>query len=476
MSESLKNKAFVGVGWSAIERFSVQGVQFILQILLARLLLPSDYGIIAMLAIFLQVAQVFVDSGFANALIKKQDCTEDDFSTVFYYNLFIAVVIYILFFFFSPIVADFYKIPIITDVMRFVSLIIVLNAFCIVQRTKLVKTIDFRSQTIISLGSVLLSGCLGLYLAYNGYGVWALCWQTVANGIFQNILLYAYVRWLPSLKFSKKSFNEMFGFGSKILGASIISVIYNNLYTIVIGKKFQAIELGYYSRADQFAKFPSSNIGNIIARVMFPVLSLIKNEDDKLRVAYRKVIRNSSFIIFPLMVGLAALADPIIRVLLTEKWLGVVVLLQIICLSYMWDHLSLLNLNLLYVKGRSDLVLKLEIVKKSIAVLILVLSIPYGIEVMCWGLVLYSLIAFYLNAFYTKKLLALSFLQQLKDVMPFFVASLVMGGCMSVALIILRNTYTQLVAGMIIGFISYTLISVVFFKSVMFDIISLVRK
>lgn len=474
MTDTLKTKTINGISWSAIERFITQGTSFLIQLVLARLLMPSDYGIIALLAIFLQIAQVFIDSGFANALIKKQNCSEKDFSTVFYYNLAISIIIYLLFFSFSPIVAQFYGIPELTNVMRFVSLVVILNALSIVQRTKLIKAIDFKSQTLVSLGSVLLSGGLGLYLAYQGAGVWALCWQTIANGFFQNIFLFSIVKWFPSLTFSRNSFIEMFGFGSKILGASIISVVYSNLYTVVIGKMFQTVELGLFSRAEQFAKFPSSNVGNIIARVMFPVLSRIQDDDEKLCIAYRKIIRCSSFFIFPLMMGLAALASPFVMVILTEKWLGVVTLLQIVCLSYMWDHLSLLNLNVLYVKGRSDLVFKLEVIKKSIAMVILVVTIPYGLVVMCWGLVMYSLIAFYLNSYYTKKLLALSFFKQLNDVTPYFIASLTMGGCVLLFLHMVDNVYIQLFAGILVGIIIYFLLSLFFFKFTLVEIKSLI--
>ena len=476
MTDTLKSKTIKGIAWSAVERFSTQGASFLIQLLLARLLMPSDYGIIAMLAIFIQIAQVFIDSGFANALIKKQNCTEEDYSTVFHYNLAISITIYFLFFSFSPIVARFYGIPEIVNVMRFISLVVILNALCIVQRTILIKAIDFKSLSMASIGSVLLSGGLGIYMAYQGLGVWALCWQTISNAFFQNVFLFFIVKWFPSFTFSKNSFIEMFGFGSKILGASIISVIYSNLYTIVIGKMFQAVELGYYSRAEQLAKFPSSNIGNILARVMFPILSRIQDEDEKLCIAYRKIIRCSSFLIFPLMVGLAAIAAPFVTVILTEKWLGVVSLLQIVCLSYMWDHLSLLNLNILYVKGRSDLVFKLEILKKSIAVLIMVVTIPYGLVVMCWGLVAYSLVAFYLNAYYTKKLLSLSFFKQLEDITPYFIASLIMGGCVLLFLHIVDNVYIQLIVGFFIGITTYFLISLLFFKFTLIEIRSLILR
>jgi len=476
MASSLKNQAFKGIGWNTVERFSVQGAQFLLQVILARLLLPSDYGLIAMVAIFLQIAQVFVDSGFANALIQKKNCTDVDYSTVFYYNLVVSIGIYFLFFIISPLVADFYKIPELKSVMRVVSLTVIINALTIVQRTILVKNIDFKTQSKVSFLCVIVSGIVGIFMAYNGFGVWALCCQSILNRSLQVVLFYCYVKWLPQCVFSVQSFKEFFGYGSKILLASIISVIYNNLYTIVIGKKFSARDLGFFSRADQFAVFPSSNIGGIISKVSFPVLSKIQDDDIKLRVAYRKFIRYSSFLIFPLMLGLASLSEPLIMVVLGEKWKGVVALLQIMCLGSMWDHLSSLNLNLLYVKGKTTIVLKLEIIKKTIAIIILVVSIPFGIKVMCCGRVLYSLIAFYLNTYYTKTTINLSFLRQILDVMPYAFAAVINGILVFFASKLFSNNILSLLIGSLIGIAFYTGVTLIFFKDVKNEAYALAKK
>jgi len=456
MAESLKKQAFVGVGWNALGRFSTQGVSFILQIILARLLSPSDYGIIAMLGIFLQVAAVFVDSGFGKALVQKQNCEEKDYSTVFFYNLAVALGVYAILFVIAPFVARFYEVDLLTDVMRVASLVVIINALSIVQRAKLEKRIDFKSQSIVHFTSSLLSGLAGIAMAYYGFGVWALCGQSLLNSLFQLLLFYYFVRWKPAFVFSKQSFHEMFSFGSKILVASIISVIYKNLYTIVIGKRFNSKDLGYYSRADQFAIFPSTNIGAIISGVAYPTLSKIQDNDDKLRFAYRKIIRYSTFIIFPLMIGLAAVAAPFILALLGAKWAEAIPYLQILCFALMWDHLSSLNLNLLYVKGRSDLVLKLEIIKKTIAVLILFASIPFGIIVMCWGRVLYDITAFVINTYYTKRLIGLSFWQQLMDFLPYLVLSLCMGGIVYYLSSILPvKPVWNLIIGLLLGGVIY---------------------
>lgn len=476
MANSLKEQAVKGTGWSAIERFATQGISFLIQLVLARLLMPEDYGVIAMLAIFLQIAQVFIDSGFANALINKLDCSEIDYSTVFYYNLAVAVIIYLILFISAPFVARFYEVHILANVMRVISITLVINALCIVQRTILVKRLDFKSQTIVSILSVVVSGAFGIYLAYKGFGVWALCAQTILNSLFQFILLTFYVRWRPLLVFSYKSFNDMFGYGSKLLGASLISVVYSNLYTIVIGKRFSSETLGYYSRADQFVKFPSTNIAAIISKVSLPVLSLIQNETEKLTYAYRQVIKYSSYVIFPLMIGLIAVAKPFIIVVLSEKWAGVIPIMQILCLGFMVDHLSLLNLNLLYVKGRTDLVLKLEIIKKAIAITILFATLPFGVITMCWGKVTYDFIAVLINSYYTKKLINLSIVRQYLDILPYFIASLIMFGVVIFINHFIENYTLQLFVGVVSGGLFYALVSLLFFRVEVKDLMSMVWK
>lgn len=479
MAESLKKQTFVGVGWSAVERFSVQGAQFFIQIVLARLLVPSDYGIIAMLAIFLQIAQVFVDCGFANALVQKQQCTTSDYSTVFFFNLGVSVTIYLFFYIIAPYVAVFYEIEEITIVMRVIALVVIFNSLSIVQRTILVKKVDFKSQSIVTFCATIVSGIIGIYFAYNGYGVWALCYQQLINSFLQIVLYYPFVRWRPSFVFSKDSFSDFFGFGSKILIARLISVIYKNLYTLTIGKKYNSEDLGFFSRAEQFAIFPSANIGGIISRVSYPIFSKIQDDDQKLTKAYREIICYSSFLIFPLMFGLASLANPFIEIMLGTKWLPVVPILQILCLDFIWDPISLLNLNLLYVKKRSDLVLKLEVLKKVIAIAILFLTLPYGIIVMCWGRVLYSFLAFYINTYYTQKIIGIGFLKQLFDVLPYLLVSFFMGLIVNIVATRVFSTVHpgfQLAIGILFGVLIYIVVTITFFNQTKNELIMLFKK
>lgn len=471
MSESLKNKTVKGIGWSAIERFSVQGVTFLVQIVLARLLAPSDYGIIAILVVFLQIAQVFIDSGFGNALIKKNDCTNEDYSTVFWYNLIVASFIYLLFFFTAPLIASFYNDEVLILVLRVISVTLILNALSIIHRTILVKKIDFKSQSKVTLSSSILSGILGIVLAKSGAGVWALVFQQISNSLFQFIAFVIVTKWRPKLLWSKNSFIFVFNFGSKLLTASLISVLYKNLYAIVIGKYFSPKELGFFSRAESFAMFPSNNISNIISRVSFPIFSQIQENNEKLLIAYRKLIKYSSFIIFPLMFGLLSVAHPLIIILLTEKWKPCVVLLQLLCVDWSLDHICLLNLNLLYVKGRTDLILKLEIVKKTIAVVILVVSIPFGLIGMCWGRIFYSIIAVILNTYYTQKIFNFGIIKQIADFGPIMLSSALMALFVYTSITILNGPYIQLAMGVVIGFCTYFLISFIFYRSIMNDML-----
>ena len=476
MSETIRGLASKGIVWSGIERFSIQGVHFLVQVILARLLTPDDYGLVGLLVVFINLAQTLVDSGFANALIQKQNCTDRDYSTVFIYNCAISIIVYFILFVSAPYIADFYKEEELTSVLRFLSIIVVLNSLSIIQRTRLIKKVDFQTQAKITLSSALLSGIIGIVLAYNGLGAWSLCWQQVSNSIIQFILFLLLLRWLPSLVFDLQSFKSLFKFGYKLVFASIINAIYKNLYTIVIGKKYTSESVGYYSRAEQFVVFPSANLGALIVRVIYPILSIVQNDNEKLKSIYRDSIKLSSYIIFPLMIGLLSLSEPLVLFLLTDKWIIMVPIMQILCLDWMLDHISMLNLNLLMVKGRTDLSLKLEIIKKVIAIVILFVTLPFGLIVMCWGRVLYSVLATYLNTIYTNKLISLSFLQQMRDIIPSMIASFAMGGIVYLSKAIFVSPFWQLIIGFIVGFLFYYVVSLLFFKDIIKKVMSLVKK
>ena len=455
VTDSLKQKTTKGLFWSSVERFSNQGVSFVFSIILARILAPSDFGIVAMIGIFFAVAQSFVDSGFSNALVRKTDRREEDLSTCFYFNIGVGIVAYIVLFLIAPFIADFYNQPILSPIIRITGLGVVLNSLCVVQQALFTIRIDFKSQAKVTLSATIISGIVGVVLAYLEYGVWALVWQGVVMSLVRMGLLWLMSKWRPKVGFSKDSFHYLFGYGSKLLASGLLDTIYNNIYPIVIGKFYSPAQLGNYSRALSFAQLPSSNITSILQRVTFPVLSSIQDDLPRLQINYRRLLKLSAFIVFPLMMGLAAVAFPLIRVVLTPKWEGCSLYLQIICFALLWYPIHAINLNLLQVKGRSDLFLRLEIIKKIVGVCIMCITIPLGITAMCIGMVVSSLISLFINTHYTGKLIYVGYIKQMRDLLPIFINSLIMGGIVYLCIQISDNDIVQLSLGIVVGLISY---------------------
>lgn len=414
----LKKQAVRGVWWSAVERFSVQGVQYLLGIIIARLLLPSDYGLVAMLTVFIAISQTFVDGGLANALIQKKNRTETDYSTVFCFNTALAVVLYLLLFAFAPLIASFFEQPELEQIAKIAGLVLIVNALGIIQQTKLTVELDFKRQAMASLAAVIVSGAIGIVMAYRGYGVWALVWQTLLNNVFRVMLLWVFSRWKPSLRFSRESFRGLFSFGSKILLSSLLHTVYVNLYTLVIGKKFSSAQLGFFNRASTLAQFPSTNFTNVIIRAIYPIQCRLQDDDEALRSSFIVYLRMACYIVFPMMTVLCAIAEPLTSVLLTDKWLPMVPYFQILCIAYMWDPVMKINHNMLNVKGRSDYFLKAEIIKKIVAVAILIVTIPLGITAMCAGLVGYAFADMGVIIAYTRKLTGIGYKKQAASILP----------------------------------------------------------
>lgn len=452
---SLKDKTVKGVIWSAVDRFSAQGIQFVFSILIARLLVPEDYGVVAMLGIFMAVSQTFIDSGFGTALIRKIDRTEEDFSTVFYFNIFVATLFYFALFFAAPAIANFYNTPLLESITKVVALNLIIGSLSGIHNAKLSIAIDFKSRAKISIASTLLTGAVGLWMAYAGYGVWALVVQNLFSSAIRTVLLWVIVKWYPKLVFSWKSFKELFSFGSKLLASALLDTLYNNIYTLVIGKVFSSSTLGVYSKANALAQFPSSNITSVLQGVTFPVLSTIQNEDDRLADAYKRFLKIAAFVVFPLMIGLSAVADPFIRLVLTDKWGGAIYLLQIMCFWMMWYPIHAINLNILQVKGRSDYFLKLEIIKKIQGVIVLCVTVPMGIVAMCYGSLISSVICLIWNTHYTKKLIGYGFFAQMKDLLPIILHALVMGLIVAIVVHFMPTLWLKLIVGVLTGIIYY---------------------
>lgn len=416
--KSLKQKTVSGTVWSALERFSGQGISFVIMVIMARILTPSDYGLVGMVLIFVHIAQSLVDSGFSQALIRKQDSDETDNSTTFYFNLVIGAVLYIAMWFLAPVISRFYDEPRLLWITRAICLGIPFISLSVVQRALLTVEVDFKTQTKASLISAVSAGATGISMAYTGLGVWSIVAYHIVLLGMNSLLLWVFSSWRPAWLFSWSSFRELFGFGYKIAFSGLLHTLYLNGFNMVVGKVFKAADLGFYTRGQQFVNFFSLNISNILQRVTYPVLCRFQNDDGQLSLKLVKMVRVSSMVVFPLMMGMVGVARPMIGMLLGEKWLFSATLMQILCFGYMWATVYSLNLNILLVKGRSDLFLRLEIVKKIFFIGVLCGMIPLGLEAMCWGIVINSFLEVLINSFYTRKLIGISIWAQLWQLLP----------------------------------------------------------
>ncbi len=474
--ENLRNKAKKGFIWNTVERLATNGIQFILTVVLARLLSPDDYGVLAMPAIFLAMAQVFMDSGFANALIRKPDLNEKDLSTAFYFNVLVGIGSYLILFLSSPLIADFFNTPILSKLLKVTALVVFLNSLGIVQQAVLTKNMDFKSQAVISTISAFVSGAIGVWLAYNGYGVWALVFQQVSAALLRVVLLWGYGRWKPLWVWSKESFGYLWNFGSKVIIIGLLDTIFNNVYAFVIGKKYNAKDLGNYTRAQQFADLPINNVNSIVQKVTFPLLSEIQDNDTRLSSIYFRLIEISSILVIPLMFGLAAMATPLIISLLGKEWEGCVLLFQILCIARIWTPLNAINVNLLQVKGRTDLLLKLEIAKKVVITIILGLTFYRGVVFLVGGFAVCTFIAFMINTFYTKRLIGVSLWKQLQAILPAIMISIVMMIAILFLNMMLINIYLMLVIDILLCIILYGMLVYLFRRETLKELISLVIK
>lgn len=456
---SLKKKTVHGVSWSVIDNIVSSGISFLVGIILARILSPVEFGILGMITVFIAVSNSIVDSGFSNALIRKTDAKDIDYNTVFYFNLILGFILYIILFFCAPAISNFFHEPLLIPVTRVMGTVLFINAFSIIQRTLLVKIVDFKTQTKISFIASIASGIVGIGMAVKGMGVWSLVGQQVSRQLLNTIFLWVYSTWRPVLEFSRQSFKELFGFGSKLLVSGLIDTIYKNIYYLIIGKFYNATQLGQYTRAEQFNMVFSSNLTSVVQRVSYPVFSSIQDESERLKQAYRSVIKTTMLVTFACMLGLAAVAKPLILIMIGEKWLPAVVFIQIICFAGMLYPLHAINLNMLQVKGRSDLFLKLEIIKKTIAVVPISLGVFYGIEFMLWGSVFTSFVAYFLNSHYSSKLVDYSSWSQIKDIFPTFVVSFIVAAIMWGITLLNYSIWVtlpvQLGIGLILGIIIY---------------------
>lgn len=427
MTGNIKENIISSLLWKLMERSGTQGIQFIVQIILARLLLPEEYGIIAIVMVFIQLANVFVQSGFNTALIQKKDADEVDFSSVFYLSLVVALLLYIIIYFASPVIASFYSQPLLIPVLRVVSFTLFIGAFNSIQNAFVAKHMLFKKLFLSSLGAVIISGVVGIVSAYSGLGVWALVAQQLTNQFMIAIILWFTVKWRPHLLFSFNRVKTLFSYGSKLLASALIDTLYRDLRTLIIGRIYAPSTLGFYNRGQQFPHIIVSNIDGSIQSVMLPALSAHQDNRKRVKDMMRRAIVSSSFLIFPMMIGMAVVAEPLVKIVLTEKWLPAVPFLQIFCISLSFWPIHTANLQAINAMGRSDIFLKLEVVKKIIGLIILVFSLPFGVYAIAIGQVVSSVISTFVNAYPNKKLLEYSYKEQWIDIMPSLMISLFMG-------------------------------------------------
>lgn len=459
---SLKEKTISGVFWKFLEKFSVQGVMFIQSIIMARLLDPSDYGLIGMVAILNGVCAILVDSGFTNALIRKKDRTPEDFSTVFIFNVVMNILMAVFMVVFAPIFADFYHQPVLKNIIYLFAIQSASGCLLAVQGAKMIVDLQFRTMSFINVVTTISTGLISVALAFYGLGVYALVIPNIVMIYIRFGLYYHYQHWFPGFKFSAQSFKELFSYGSKILISNLLNCIFGNIYPIVIGKKFSSAALGYYSRGEGYAALPSATVNDVISNVTLPILSKIQDDTQELSVIYRKMLRVSAYLVFPVMIALAAMARPLVIVMISEKWIPCVIFLQILCFSAMWKPISSLNMNLLQVKGRSDLFLRITVVEKILLILVVVVTVPMGIVAMCIGSVISAYFSLFINTFYTGKLIGVGFIEQMQDLSPSFFLSLIMGGLIYYICSLFAILPLQIIAGTIIGSLFYYIISKIF--------------
>lgn len=417
-SESLKDKTVKGTIWSSIDSIARYGITFIVGIILARLLSPDEYGLIGIITIFISFFTILIDGGFATAIIRKQDATDIDYSTMFFVNMGVSLFLALVFFACAKPIASFFEREELVSLIHVMAWIVVINALSAVQQARLTKRIDFKSQTKISIISSTSSGVIGIIMAMKGYGVWSLVGQHMSRSFFNSVLLFLFNRWKPSLRFSKESFKEMWSFGWKLMASGLLGSLSTEAYAVAISKFFSPATLGQYSRANQFGSIFSSNITTIVSRVSFPVLSTIQYDVSQMKNAYRRIIKTTIFPTFVLTIGIAACAPTMILCLIGEKWLPSAGYLRIICLYAMMHPLHALNLNAIQVMGRSDLTFRLKIIKTFLVIIPLTLGYFFGIYAMLLGSLGESYFSFYLNTLYSKSLLNYGIWEQIKDILP----------------------------------------------------------
>lgn len=461
---SLKKQALKGFIWSFLQQFSTQLTTFLVQIILARILLPAEFGLIGMLTVFIGIGTALFDGGMTTSLIRVSKTDSKDYSTVFFFNLGVSLLIYVSFFFLAPYIAQFYKQPVLTDIARVYGLSFVFLAFGTVQNTILTKEMKFRKQAFITFPALLIGSLMGVFFAYNNYGVWSLVYSILLTNLLTSIFLWFSSDWRPQLIFNIDRFKLHFYFGYKMTISGLLDTIFTNIYQIIIGRLYSPVTVGYYTRANSLMMLPVGNVSAALNKVVFPLFAKVQDDIPALRAAYKKIMLIVLFIITPIIVLMALLANELVAFLFTEKWLSIVPIFRIICLSGILYPLHLYNLMILQVKGRSDLFLKLEVIKKIVLIFIIVISVLFGFNGLLVGSVIASIIALFINTYYAGTIIDYTMKQQLLDILPVFVIS----SCMGLLVFIINNyladydNISRLILGSMTGIITYVFLALIF--------------
>lgn len=457
-----REKVFSNLVWRFLERTGAQFVALVVSIVLARILSPEDYGTIALITVFINILNVFVDSGLGNALIQKKDADNTDFSTVFYTNVIFCIVLYILMFVFSPFLAEFYNRPELASIIRVLSITILVSGVKNIQQSYVSRTLQFRKFFFSTLAGTIIAAVAGIWMAYHGFGVWALVAQQVTNLSIDTIILWITVKWRPELVFSFKRLKSLFSYGWKLLVSALLDTFYTNLYNLVIGKKYSANDLAFYTKGELFPKAVVGNINNAIDSVLLPTMSSEQDNKERVKQMTRRAIKTSTFCIAPLMMGLAGCSQNVISVLLTDKWLPAAPYLVIFCITYMFYPIHTSNLNAIKAMGRSDLFLKLEVAKKIVGLSVLFCTMWFGVKVMAYSLLFVSVTSQIINTWPNKKLLGYGYIEQLKDIFPGIIMAVVMGIVVSFGSYIPVAKGVQLVIQIAVGIAVYIIGSKLF--------------
>lgn len=453
-----------GVLWSFVQQFSIQLVSFIIQLVLVRFISPSDFGLIGMLAVFIGIGNALFDGGMTSSLIREIKANDSDYSTIFYYNFICSIFLYVVFYFSAPLIADFYNQQEIIKIARVYGLIFIFSSFGAVQNTILIKNMEFKAQALITIPPLLVGGITGVLLAINNYGVWSLVYSMIVTSLLNSIFLWIFSNWRPSISFDKNKFKVHFNYGYKMTVSSILDTIFTNIYQIIIGKLYSPTLVGYYTRANSLMMLPVGNISIVLNRVVFPLFSKVQDDIVALKRLYRKIMQIVFFVIAPTSALMILLSKEIVSLLFTDKWLPIVPIFQILCLSGLLYPLHLYNLMILQVKGKSALFLKLEILKKFIVILSILISVKFGFYGILIGSVFTSAIALFINTYFAGEFINYKMLDQLKDLLPIFISAILMSLIVVFFLEFVKSfSYLiKIMSSSLVGIISYVSISFLF--------------